>query len=113
MADKEPRQPTHRAYFPLDGKIVPDSGIRPARGWRTSPFRSSPARPAELRPERAPTWNWKRAHRGSQESSSSRYSEDLRDEGRSPRLAKPVTRSPDLRRSLTNPRWFALAAPSQ
>ena len=22
MADKEPRQPTHRAYFPLDGKIV-------------------------------------------------------------------------------------------
>ena len=42
---------------------VPDSGMRPARGWRTRPSRSSPARPRESRPAPAPTWNWKRAHR--------------------------------------------------
>ena len=40
-----------------------DSGMRPAWGWRTSPSRSSPARPRESRPAPAPTWNWKRAHR--------------------------------------------------
>src|SRR5262245_8698538 len=51
---------------------VPDSGMRPPRGWRTSPSRSSPARPRESRPAPAPTWNWKRAHRRRRESSSSR-----------------------------------------
>src|SRR5262245_21454689 len=42
---------------------VPDSGMRPARGWQTSPSRSSPARPRESRPAPAPTGSWKRAHR--------------------------------------------------
>src|SRR4030095_10658161 len=61
-----------RRYLPQ----VPDSGMRPARGWRTSPFRSSPARPRESRPAPAPTWNWNRAHRRRRESSSSRYGTD-------------------------------------
>src|SRR5215468_3277445 len=55
---------------------VPDSGTRPARGWRPSPYRSSPARPRESRPTPAPTWNWRRAHRRLRESSSSRYVTD-------------------------------------
>ena len=55
---------------------VPGSGMRPAWGWRTSPCRSSPARPRELRPAPAPTGNWKRAHRRRQESSSSRCATD-------------------------------------
>src|SRR5262245_53346029 len=55
---------------------VPDSGMRPAWGWRTSPSRSSPARPQESRPAPAPTWNWKRAHRRPPEPSSSRYVTD-------------------------------------
>jgi hypothetical protein len=51
---------------------VPDSGMRPARGWRTSPSRSSPARPRESRPAPAPTGTWKHAHRRRRGSSSSR-----------------------------------------
>jgi NAD dependent epimerase/dehydratase family len=55
---------------------VPLSGMRPARGWRTSPSRSSPAHPRESRPGPAPTSNWKRAHRRRQESSSWHYVTD-------------------------------------
>ena len=65
-----------------------DSGVRryllqssgfwyaPGAGLAYESIRSSPARPRKSRPARAPSWNWKRAHRRPRESSSSRYVTD-------------------------------------
>ena len=55
-----------RAYAAICCKVR-DSGMRPARGWLTSPSRLSLARLRESRPAHARTGNWKRAHRRRQE----------------------------------------------